>query len=275
MGALAADSFGPVSHTVTPQGVAAFVAATGDDAERWSDHAPPSYAAVGLLTVAGQLLTAAMDDFAAIVHTKQRFSWEGPLPLGSEIEVSGMVSSSRERSGMTMVEFSAAAPGWMKSTSSFLMSGAVSDRADELAEPPPATRTTADVPLAAALPAAAGEAVAPLAKSASRLDILQYAAASGDWNPIHWDHESAAAVGLGGVVAHGLLAAAWLAQAAARYSPRTDPLASIDIRFRHPLRPGAAATVTGTARELSPLRFDLSLMVGGDALVTATAEVNE
>ncbi len=274
MSALAADSFGPVSHSVTPQRVAAFVAATGDDAERWVDHAPPGYAAVGLLTVAGQLLSAAMVDFPAIVHTKQRFRWEGPLAVGSDVEVTGKVSSIRERSGMTMVDFVAAVPGWMTSTSSFLMSTAVGGDSLELAEPPPTDRAATEIPLPEPVPAA-GQDLAALVKSASRRDILQYAAASGDWNPIHWDHASAAAVGLGGVVAHGLLAAAWLAQAGARYSLRADPLASIDIRFRQPLRPGDAALVGGTALELTPLVLELSLMVGADALVTASAQVNE
>lgn len=274
MSALAADSFGPVSHSITPQRVAAFVAATGDDAERWVDHAPPGYAAVGLLTVAGQLLSAAMVDFPAIVHTKQQFRWEGPLPVGSDVEVSGEVSSIRERSGITMVDFVASAPGWMTSTSSFLMSAAIGGDNPEVAEPPPAARAATEVPRPVPIPEV-GQDLAALAKSASRRDILQYAAASGDWNPIHWDHDSAVTVGLGGVVAHGLLAAAWLAQAGAQYSSRSDPLASIDIRFRQPLRPGDAAVVGGTALELTPLLLELSLMVGGDALVTASAQVNE
>lgn len=273
MSPLAAESFGPTSHSVTPQGVAAFVAATGDDPERWQDHAPPAYAAAGLLTVAGQLLATAMVDFPAIVHTRQRFEWEGPLAVGSDVEVTGVVASIKERSAMTMVEFVATAPGWMTSTSSFLMSGGLGGDTAELTEPFPEARATSEIPKVAS-PPAEGEEVAPLAKSASRLDILRYAAASGDWNPIHWDHESARSAGLGGVVAHGLLAASWLAQAGARYSSRPDPLASLDLRFRQPLRPGDAAVVGGTVSGLAPLDLDLALTVGGSAVVTAHAQVN-
>ena len=39
----------------------------------------------------------------------------------------------------------------------------------------------------------------------SRADLIRYAAASGDHNPIHWNERFAAEVGLDGVIAHGML----------------------------------------------------------------------
>ncbi|WP_370942152.1 MaoC/PaaZ C-terminal domain-containing protein [Amycolatopsis sp. cg5] len=41
----------------------------------------------------------------------------------------------------------------------------------------------------------------------SRADLVRYAGASGDFNALHWSDEAAAAAGLGGVVAHGMLLA--------------------------------------------------------------------
>ena len=51
------------------------MAATGDDPERWTQHAPPGYAAAGLLTVAGQLLsTAALrEKIKAIMDRREPF----------------------------------------------------------------------------------------------------------------------------------------------------------------------------------------------------------
>ncbi len=83
------------------------------------------------------------------------------------------------------------------------------------------------------------------------------------------------AAGLGGVVAHGLLAAAWMAQGAARYSGRFDPLAYLDLRFRRPVRPAAAVVVGGSVVGVAPLELELSVTAGDDALVTGTAGVNE
>ncbi|GFZ78339.1 MaoC/PaaZ C-terminal domain-containing protein [Nesterenkonia alkaliphila] len=39
----------------------------------------------------------------------------------------------------------------------------------------------------------------------SRADLIRYAAASGDHNPIHWNERFAQQVGLPGVIAHGML----------------------------------------------------------------------
>ncbi len=41
-------------------------------------------------------------------------------------------------------------------------------------------------------------------------DLIRYAAASGDFNPIHYDRETAQAYGLPGVVVHGMLTMAVL-----------------------------------------------------------------
>ncbi|MCP2248798.1 MaoC/PaaZ C-terminal domain-containing protein [Lentzea aerocolonigenes] len=39
----------------------------------------------------------------------------------------------------------------------------------------------------------------------TRHDLVRYAGASGDFNPIHWNDRSAQRIGLSGVVAHGVL----------------------------------------------------------------------
>jgi acyl dehydratase len=111
--------------------------------------------------------------------------------------------------------------------------------------------------------------------SASRADLVAYAAASGDLNPIHWDHGAARAAGLPGVIVHGLLMAAWVAGAAARHSEAPDPLRGMRLRFRRPLRPGVPAQVEGRVAGRDDAGADLALAVtaGGDALVTASARV--
>lgn len=39
----------------------------------------------------------------------------------------------------------------------------------------------------------------------TRADLVRYAGASGDFNPIHWNQRVAQAVGLPDVIAHGML----------------------------------------------------------------------
>ena len=49
-----------------------------------------------------------------------------------------------------------------------------------------------------------GDALPEVAETIERLDLVRYAGASGDFNPIHWNDEVARAVGLPGVIAHGM-----------------------------------------------------------------------
>lgn len=58
-----------------------------------------------------------------------------------------------------------------------------------------------------------GQSLSPLVKSPIEQEQLRrYAAASGDYNPIHLDPEAARRVGLDDVIAHGMLSMAFLGQ---------------------------------------------------------------
>jgi len=275
--------YGPYHCEVTRAEIARFVAATGDDPERWTDAAPPGFAA-GLLFAAAPDLFVDPDvapHTAALLHSEQRFAWHRPLRAGDVVEVTGKVGSVRSRGAMNLVTFvvTVAASGAtaLESTSIFVMSAtaATGTPPPEEPEPPATERARNDSPLAAALPAA-GAALPPLVKSASRADLVRYAAASGDFNPIHWDHAAAVAAGLPGVIVHGLLMAAWSIQAACRFSGESAvPLADLRLRFRRPLRPAVAVAVEGTVGtgEGPDAILDLAVVAAGSDLVTGRATV--
>ncbi len=86
-------------------------------------------------------------------------------------------------------------------------------------------------------------------RSASRLDLVRYAAASGDFNPVHFDHDTARQAGFGGVLVHGLLMGAWVVQYAAALSSDDDAVASAKLRFRNALRPAVGVKVSGRVTE--------------------------
>jgi acyl dehydratase len=50
----------------------------------------------------------------------------------------------------------------------------------------------------------AGTQIPPKTYQATRLDLVKYCGASGDFNVIHWNDRIANAVGLPGVIAHGM-----------------------------------------------------------------------
>src|SRR5918998_851668 len=47
----------------------------------------------------------------------------------------------------------------------------------------------------------------------TRADLVRYAGASGDFNPIHWSDRTATKVGLPGVIAHGMFTMALVGRA--------------------------------------------------------------
>lgn len=274
---LGGAGFGPVEHAIDRERIAGFVQATGDDARRWLGVAPPGYGAALLFAVAGPFLgdPRIREYTRTLIHVDQQFRYERPLTAGA-YSVSGTVDRVRERGGAWFVTFRAVAeceegPA-VVATSTFLMSNQpAGEPGEDRVEPPARDRGESQ----RAASTSGGVAIEPLPKSASRLDLVRYAAATGDFNPIHWDHASARAAGLDGIVVHGLLMHAWLSQLATTVARGSVPIAAIKSRFRAALAPAAAAVAAGEAVKANGPSADLRLRLssGGTDMVTATATV--
>ncbi|CAN5359289.1 MaoC family dehydratase [soil metagenome] len=269
--ALIGRTYGPVSARITADRVAKFVDVTGDDPERWRAAAPPGYAAALLFAVAPSFIQSPEvgENTRVLVHTDQRFVWHRPLTIDSAVVVEAVVGKVRSRGGISFVGFevvtSSDGEPLVSSWSTFLMGSRPAT------EPGPDQREPEVT--AGSIPADRGTVTE---RGASRLDLVRYAAASGDFNPIHFDHQAARAAGLDGIVVHGLLMASWLIQAAAAGGMRTDPIADLKVRFRAPLAPGEVARIEAvpgptTADGITPVT--LALRRGQTDLVTATAQV--
>ncbi len=279
--AIAGRTYGPVTGRISAEKVAEYVAATGDTQERWVDVAPPSYAGALLFAVAPQLINDpdVGTSTRVLVHTDQRFAWHAPLEIDAPIRVTGTVTRVRARGPVNFVTLDTAVVGeggpLLDSTSTFLMgSDAATPAGGDDGEPDVGVGGEQD------LPPPGGDLIpgAPLGEmrcGASRLDLVRYAGASGDFNPIHFDHDAARNAGLDGIVVHGLLMAAWLARMAAATSSLADPLAEMRLRFRNALRPGVPAVISGTVEDAADdhVRLGLALRTGDIDLVTATATV--
>ena len=71
--------------------------------------------------------------------------------------------------------------------------------------------------------------------SVRRADLVRYAAASGDANPIHLDDEVARSAGLPGVVAHGMLTMALAGRALTTWAGGVDAVIEYGVRFTRPV----------------------------------------
>jgi acyl dehydratase len=86
----------------------------------------------------------------------------------------------------------------------------------------------------------------------TRADLLAYAQASGDHNPIHQDDEVARSVGLPGVIAHGMYTLALAARYVDEMLGEPGRIATIGAKFIRPVvvpDEGTEVVVTGEPGE--------------------------
>ena len=95
-----------------------------------------------------------------------------------------------------------------------------------------------------------GDAIPPfVVENLSRTDLVKYAGASGDFNPIHIDEDFARQVGLPGKILHGLWTMAQVARAQTEAGGDPGSLKRLSVQFRGMGLPERELTVTGTVRE--------------------------
>jgi acyl dehydratase len=106
-----------------------------------------------------------------------------------------------------------------------------------------------------------------------RPNLVQYAGASGDFNPIHWNERIATSVGLPNVIAHGMLTMATAGRVVTDWVGDPGRVVEYGVRFSAPVvvpddDQGATLTVSGTVEE----KHDDGTVVVG---LTATVDGNK
>jgi hypothetical protein len=66
---------------------------------------------------------------------------------------------------------------------------------------------------------------------ATRLDLVKYCGASGDFNPIHWNESFANSVGLPGVIAHGMYTMAQAGKFVSAWAGDPGAVLEFGVRF--------------------------------------------
>ena len=115
----------------------------------------------------------------------------------------------------------------------------------------------------------------------TRQDLVRYAGAAGDFNPIHWSDRVAATVGLPGVIAHGMLTMALAGRLLTDWAG--DPAAVVEygVRFARPVvvpddDRGVVLTVGGVVTEIRDdglVGVEVSVRVGGEKVLTQARAV--
>ncbi len=159
--------------------------------------APPTF--VFLVTLAAS--QAAISDpglgldYSRVVHGDQRFGYTRPLVAGDRIRTTATLES--------------AAVGGRQRHGHHPVRGHRRDRragGRHLDDARRARYRRRGGPVTPSYDAVAvGDALPPLSAQLRRVDLVRYAGASEDFNPIHWNQRVATSVGLPDVIAHGML----------------------------------------------------------------------
>ena len=120
----------------------------------------------------------------------------------------------------------------------------------------------------------------------TRSDLVKYAGASGDFNPIHWNNDFAVAVELPGVIAHGMFTMGAAVQLVVDWAGDPGAVVDYQTRFTKPVpvadttgtdEPGAVLEVVGTIGALDgdarTARVDLAVTCAGQRVLTKAQAV--
>lgn len=120
-----------------------------------------------------------------------------------------------------------------------------------------------------------GDQLPPLSVRITRAQLVRYAGASLDFNPIHWNERFATEVGLPGVVAHGMLTMALGGRLVTDWLGDPGRLIDYSARFTRPVvvpddDTGALVEFTGKVGELrddGTARIDITAKFEGKSVL--------
>ena len=100
----------------------------------------------------------------------------------------------------------------------------------------------------------AGAELAPASYPVTRLSLVKYCGASGDFNVIHWNERIAKSVGLPDVIAHGMFTMAEAGRYVTDWAGPQATVVEFGVRFSAPVvvpddDTGATISVTGKVEE--------------------------
>jgi acyl dehydratase len=124
-----------------------------------------------------------------------------------------------------------------------------------------------------------GAGIAPRLYQVTRRDLVRYAGASGDFNPIHWNERTAKSVGLPDVIAHGMFTMALAGRFLTEWAGDPGAVTELGVRFSAPVvvpddDKGAQVEVAGTVTgKLDGNRVTVGVTArSGDAKVLTRAQ---
>ena len=120
-----------------------------------------------------------------------------------------------------------------------------------------------------------GDELPPITVSVTRKDLVRYAGAALDFNPIHWNEQLAKEVGLPDVIAHGMLTMALAGRVVTEWVGDPGAILEYGVRFTRPVvvpndDKGATVELSGKVREVNgdgTIRVDITAKFDGKTIL--------
>ena len=204
-------------------------------------------------------------DYSRVVHGEQRFVHTRPIRAGDALQVVVSVENIRSAAGNDIIS--------TKSAVTTVDGEPVTTAYSMIVVRGPAGMITYD-------DVAVGQELPAQSFPIGRADLVRYAGASGDFNPIHWNERFATSVGLPNVIAHGMYTMAVVARVVTDWAGDPGAMVEYGVRFTRPIVvPDPAGAVLDVAAVVSGKRddglvdVDLTATVSGQTVLAKARAV--
>jgi acyl dehydratase len=277
--------------------IARFADAVGDCSTAYlatDPIAPPTF----LASLPYDRPVLAVPSTSRVLNLANRFSFGRPVRAGDAITTQATITRMRQRAALLLVDlecvYTNASGCWVgtgsvtwgiDTTGDFGASDGAFSVADVsegsvVAETPwqPPLATDPDWPAPCVSDLYVGMKLPPIEKApVTTRQLVKYAAASGDYSPIHYDHNVAVAHGLPRVIVHGLLKMAFFAQHALAWGGSGSQLLELTAQYHAPDFAGDVITSHGEVQEVDRSNVTLALHLRnqrGDETTSGTARLS-
>ncbi|NUS72015.1 MAG: hypothetical protein HOQ05_01265 [Corynebacteriales bacterium] len=241
-------------YAVTAGKIAEFAAALGEKNPAFTDRdfarslgladvmAPPTFGIVVTMPALERMLAGVGVPLHRVVHGAQSFVYHQPICAGQELDAKLTITSVRSFKASTILmaraELSVAGGSAVTCDSTLVVAP------DEEPEPAPMVdegESADDAPvfepvITESIPLSVGAELPNRVVRVRRTDLVRYAGASGDFNPIHYSDHVARSVGLSGVIAHGMLTMGIAARTVTDVLASPADLKEYSTKFVKPVR---------------------------------------
>lgn len=233
----------PVTFTVESDRVIAYAEATNDDIAQHAagEYAPPVFAVVAAFETlaATSVKPVPPEVLMRVVHGEQDFRFHAPIVPGQTLtSTASVIGITPKSSGVTVCVLAKTVDQDGKAIVDQYMTSFF--RGAELAagagQPPPEHSFPDEV--------RASSPTATVVQTFDEDQTFRYGPAAGDPMPIHTDADLARAMGLPGIIIHGLCTMAFTSRAIIQTACPEDParLKRLAVRFSKPCLPGEQIT---------------------------------